>query len=393
MSWRRLRAPWRTLVTAMAEMRATLQRDLLAAIWSWPATPWPAGQFEALAARLYAFQVAHIPAYGHWAARRVGHSRPSSWQQLPLAPVAAFKVAPLATAEALAHPAAQFETSGTTDGRPGQVVLRDTALYDASLHRAFAHWMVPESAARNGLQFRCIALTPSASSRPRSSLGFMVRRLAQRWDDGGATEHLGAAGNEEALDVQGFIRACERASRDGVPAMVFATSVALHLLLEQLPRNWRVQLPAGSRLMDTGGPKGRHVLVARAEQHGHLERVLGLRPALIVGELGMTELCGQRYEATARELTLGQPATPRAYHGPPWLAARLLRVEDGAPCRVGEVGLVGHVDLSNLDTCAFLQTADLGTLDEYGGLRLLGRLPGSEWRGCGLDADDIVGAH
>lgn len=375
----------------MAEARSSLQRDLLAAIWSWPAEPWPQARFDKLVARLYAFQVAQIPAYGQWAERRVGSAPLSSWQQIPLVPVAAFKVAPLATAPALADPAARFETSGTSDGRPGQVVLRDTALYDASLHRAFAHWMVPEASLDSRLQFRCISLIPSVTARPRSSLGFMVRRLAQRWDDGGATEHLGTAASDEAIDVQGFISACERAIRDQVPVLLFATSVALHLLLDQLPEQWRVQLPAGSRLMDTGGPKGRHTRVSRSDQHMQLQRALGLRSEFMVGELGMTELCGQRYEASAREFALGRHSGALGYYAPPWLAARVTRVEDGAPCRPGEVGLVGHLDLSNLDTCAFVQTADLGALDESGGLTLHGRLPGSEWRGCGLDAEDLTG--
>ncbi len=375
----------------MAESRSALQRDLLAAIWSWPATPWPPGRFEELAARLYAFQLAHIPAYGQWAARRLGGAPPANWWQIPLVPVSAFKVAPLATAAAQAHPAVRFETSGTTDGQPGQVVLRDTALYDASLQRAFAHWMVPEATAAEHRPFRCISLIPSASVRPRSSLGFMVRRLAQRWDDGGGTQHLGLAGQEEALDTQGFIEACQRAVSDQVPALLFATSVALQLLLDQLPVDWQVQLPAGSRLMDTGGPKGRRTLVSRDDQHRQLQRHLGLAPELIVGELGMTELCGQRYEPCARQFLLGLDPGPRAYQAPPWLAARITRVQDGGPCLAGEVGLVGHVDLSNLDTCAFLQTADLGALDEQGALTLHGRLPGSAWRGCGLDAEELIG--
>lgn len=375
----------------MADPRPALQRELLAAIWSWPASPWPAERFEELALRLFAFQVANIPAYGAWASRQLHGSQPRSWREIPLVPVAAFKVAPLATAAALAYPAARFETSGTSDGQPGQVVLRDTALYDASLHRAFAYWMVPDAPAEKRMLFRCISLIPRSSARPRSSLGFMVRRLAQRWDDGGGTEHLGQAGQDEALDVQGFIESCERACSDQVPALLFATSVALHLLLEQLPKDWAVQLPKGSRLMDTGGPKGRHTLVSRDEQHRQLQQRLGLHAAMIVGELGMTELCGQRYEPSARQFLLGLAPLPRVYQAPPWLASRVTRVEDGALSQPGEVGLVGHIDLSNLDTCAFVQTADLGTLDETAGLLLHGRLPGSAWRGCGLDAEDLAG--
>lgn len=375
----------------MADTRAALQRDLLRAILQWPATPWAPGQFQALALRLFDWQVREIPAYGAWARRRLADRAPQDWQALPLAPVAAFKVAPLATAAAIAHPAVRFETSGTSDGQPGQVLLRDTALYDAGLQRAFGHWLVPDRPDPAGAPLRCLSLVPTRQARPHSSLGFMVRRLAQRWDDGGGSEHLGAGGDAEALDARGFIAACERACADGVAVVIFATSVALQLLLDRLPHNWSIQLPDGSRLMDTGGPKGRHTVVARPEQHRLLAARLGLDPALIVGELGMTELCGQRYEGSARQRLLGESQTPRRYCAPPWLAARITRVEDGRLCAPGEVGLVGHVDLSNLDTCAFVQTADLGELAEDGSLVLHGRLPGSAWRGCGLDAEDLTG--
>jgi hypothetical protein len=375
----------------MPESRRALQGDLLHAILQWPEKPWSPGQFQDLALRLFAWQMREIPAYGLWASRRLNGQMPSDSRSFPLAPVAAFKAAPLATPAALEHPVARFETSGTSDGQPGQVVLRDTALYDAGLQQAFGYWLAPDRLGQNGRQFRCLSLVPTRHARPHSSLGFMVRRLAQRWDDGGGSEHLGLPGDADALDIQGFIAACDRARADNIAVLIFATTVALHLLLENLPANWSCQLPYGSRLMDTGGPKGRHTVVARPEQHRILAERLGLDPLLIAGELGMTELCGQRYEATARQRLLGLPVTPRRYHAPPWLAARITRVEDGALCQPGEVGLVGHLDLSNLDTCAFIQTADLGEIAEDGSLVLHGRLPGSAWRGCGLDAEELTG--
>jgi len=149
--------------------------------------------------------------------------------------------------------------------------------------------------------------------------------------------------------------------------------------------------------MDTGGPKGRTVTLSRPEQHHRLCAVLGLAPSDVVGELGMTELCSQRYEPTVRARIRGDVEGLRAYVGPPWLRTRVLRPADRADLPMGEIGMVGHVDLANLDTCAFVLTADLGRLVEVAGhspaLELAGRIPGSEWRGCGLDAEELIGGR
>jgi hypothetical protein len=259
---------------------------------------------------------------------------------------------------------------------------------------------------RHPQSLRCISLVPTEQARPHSSLGYMVRQVMARWDDGGGSWHVGLQGDADGLDVQGFVEACERATRQGAAVLLLATTVALALLLQRLPADWQVQLPPGSRLMDTGGPKGRTLETSRAHQHRLLVDKLGLHPAWMVGELGMTELGSQRYETSLRDAWLQGGAAPVAnaprsawdeqarerYVAPPWLRSRLLAVPgQSAPGNQAQ-GLVGHVDLANLDALAFIQTADLGHLDRDGGLHLVGRLPRAEWRGCGLDAEEIAAA-
>jgi len=63
----------------------------------------------------------------------------------------------------------------------------------------------------------------------------------------------------------------------------------------------------------------------------------------------------------------------------------------------GASGLIGHIDLANRDTCAFLLTADVGHLSAAAAaigrdaLVLQGRAPGQPWRGCGLDVEALFG--
>ncbi len=379
--------------------REVLQTSLLVWMASWGRGD-PAAQdrdglrFGQLALTLFAYQFMHIaPFQAFCRARGKTPETVRDWTEVPLVPASAWKTARL-WADLKDQPAALFETSGTTDGQPGRVALHDTACYDASLHTTFAHFVVPD--ALPGQRYRCVSLVPGKAARRHSSLGYMVDRLAARWDDGGGTQHLGTPGHLQ-LDVAGSLTALDRACADDVPVLLFTTSIALELWLAALPLGWRVQLPVGSRLMDTGGPKGREIALSREEQHERLCALLGLDPSDIVGELGMTELCSQRYEPMLRAKKRLDIADVRAYVGPPWLRTRVLRPADRAELPLGETGMIAHVDLADLDTCAFVLTADLGRLVEVEGhpaaLEIAGRIPGSEWRGCGLDAEELIGGR
>lgn len=383
----------------LQQERQGLQQELLDWMTHWRGPqPQDDERFEAIVMRLFAWQVQTIPAYQAFVrSQQVDPAGVLHWHDIPLVPVSAFKFAQLATHRAMEQPAALFETSGTTDGQPGRVYVADTTLYQASLQATFRHFVLPEidTGAVATPRFRCVSLVPREQDKPHSSLGFMVRCLTAQWDDGGGSEHLLPARTDDGLPglaVTGLVSALQQALQDRVPALIFATSLALEVVLRQWPQGLVLQLPAGSRLMDTGGPKGRVLTADRAAQHAFLQQQWGLPPDHVVGELGMTELCSQRYETSLQDLARGQrPAPNPGLASPPWLRSIIREPGTQRLCQPGEVGMVGHLDLANVDTCAFVLTADLGQLDGAGQLRLHGRVPGSEWRGCGLDAEALLG--
>jgi len=47
-------------------------------------------------------------------------------------------------------------------------------------------------------------------------------------------------------------------------------------------------------------------------------------------------------------------------------------------------GGINVIDLANFHSCAFVETQDLGKLDQYGFLEVLGRFDHAELRGCNL---------
>jgi hypothetical protein len=365
--------------------RLRLQAELLdwAEAWQRGETPHP-GQFDQRALALFRFQFQHIPAFRSWCeAMGCTPQTVTHWRQVPPVPVNAWKMATLWVDHGQ-PPAVVFETSGTSDGQPGRVALHDTACYDAALQATFAHFVLPD--AQRGQRYRCISLVPGPEHRPRSSLRYMVERLAARWDDGHGSSHLG-----DGLDVAGLQQALQRASVDGVPVLLFATSIALDLwLADPQARGWRTRLPVGSRVMDTGGPKGRVIALDRAELLVHLADRLGLSQTDVVGELGMTELSTPRYETSVRARMSGDPADTRRYDGPPWLRSMAKSLTDRSVLTAGVQGVLAHVDLANVDSCAFVLTADLGEVDGDGRVSLAGRVPHADWRGCGLDAELLV---
>jgi len=310
----------------------------------------------------------------------------TDWRDVPLVPVTAFKDASLHTAAAATSPAATFETSGTTDGRPGVVRLADTSVYDAAALATFSRWVLPAGARR----LRCIELVPPAAVRGNSSLGHMVRLLSGTFGDGGGCNAVIAGDDHHGrVAIDRLIEALRQAADDGVPVLLMTTTVALGMAMMAWPDGLRIALPAGSRLVDTGGPKGRVQVPARADQHRFVASTWAVDGAHIVGELGMTELGSQRYETTLRARYDAAIEAARVYVGPPWLRSVVLDPATLTPVVDGAIGMVGHVDLANIDTCAFVLTGDLGRLVPVGGagmgLELVGRAPGAELRGCGLD--------
>lgn len=357
----------------------TLRVDIARVIDNWQfGVPLDYTALDALFVRLFQFQVGGIAPYAAFCrSRNVEPAAVTRWDQIPCAPADLWKLLPMATPSAVADPVALFETSGTTTGAPGRSYLADTDLYHQAARATFGQY-VADPAACVGLTWLNLVVNPA--QRPHSSLGHMVGDLCR---NARAVHWL--LDDDLRPDAMRFAHLCTEAATEAQPVLVTATSVALHAVLRALPAGWSVQLPPGSRLMDTGGPKGRDLELDRAAQHAELRARLGLPAHAIVGEFGMTELASQRYEPVWRN----QDSTQRAFAGPPWLRTRIFRVAVGAApvvaCGPGEVGLVAHLDLANVDTCAFIQTGDLGSLDAEGNLTLNGRLAGAQLRGCGLD--------
>jgi hypothetical protein len=334
--------------------------------------------FLSLARDLVAYQLARNAPYAAFAATRgIDPARlPARLADIPAVPAAAFKEARLAAFPA-AETAVWFETSGTTaGGRSGRHELPTTRLYEAALLASFDRMLLAD-----GARLRYLNLVPNPAERPHSSLGFMMATVARERGDGLTGWYLG----DDALDADRFRHDVARARADGVAVCVATTAFALVALLDALAeRGETLALPPGSRIMETGGFKGRSRVVARAELYGEAAARLGIPTAAIVAEYGMTELSSQYYDAPASRDRI----EPRVKVPPPWLRPLVVDGE-GRPLPGGVVGAVRHIDLANRGSVIAIETDDLGALVD-GGLVLLGREQGAELRGCSLDAESLL---
>lgn len=324
--------------------------------------------FNDLALRIFAYQLRYNERYARYCAA-LGVTEPESWERIPGVPAAAFKEATLTTFDPNGA-ALTFETSGTTRGVGGLHYMESSELYDAALLAGFDRFVL-----RDGSQLRYLNLVPDPAERPRSSLGYMIARVSELRGDGRSGWYL--RGDELLVDA--FVRDVRAAIAESKPVCIAATAFALVKLLDALTeRGASFGLPRGSRVMETGGFKGRTREVDREELYAAICERFELPPEAIVAEYGMTELTSQYYDAA-----------PPARHksSPPWLRARVVG-PDRATLPYGEVGALLHVDLANRSSCVAVQTDDLGvrTAD---GVTLIGRGSEAPERGCSLDAEEL----
>jgi hypothetical protein len=304
---------------------------------------------------------------------------------VPAVPTAGFKHVPLVAGNPV-DAEAVFRTSGTTMGgeRRGAHYILDLALYHGALLPTFAAYLLPD-----GVRPLMLSLMPPAAELPDSSLAHMIGVVLERLGAPGSRALASVAGG---LDTGALLRELRRAAESGQPVCLLGTSLAFVHWLDALEAaGLRLQLPGGSRLMDTGGYKGRDRSIPVPEMLARYGDLLGVDPEACVNEYGMTELCSQHYDAQLRDRVLRRAVTGPRKLAPPWLRTRVVDAETLEPVPPGIPGLLQHFDLANLGSVLAVQTEDLG-MAAHGGVQLLGRVLGAPPRGCSIAMDDLLAA-
>jgi hypothetical protein len=301
------------------------------------------------------------------------------WSEIPAVPTSAFKELEL-TCLPPEHRTHVFHSSGTTEQRPSRHFhfAGSLELYEASLW-AWLEWNLRFTIC----DLRLLSLTTPVSQAPHSSLVHMfeVIRTKLGADDGAFVGRVGADG-AWTLDLDAALAALT--AQDSRPLLVLGTAFSfVHLLDELVARKLRLQLPAGSRVLETGGYKGRSREMSKAELHALITERLGVPRSHIVCEYGMSELSSQAYDSEVPSSRFQVPGLARVFHFPPWARAQVVSPETGREVADGETGLLRVFDLANVYSVMAIQTEDLA-VRRGDGFELIGRAQRAEPRGCSL---------
>lgn len=266
-------------------------------------------------------------------------------KQIPFLPIELFKSHRVYCGS---NPPQQIFTSSSTTGQtPSRHYVADLRIYEEAFTRSFELFYGPAE------QTAIYALLPNYLEREGSSLIYMVEGLIRR---GGGGFYL--------YDHDALLRDME--AHQG-KKILLGVSYALWDLAEEQRGAMRDVI-----VMETGGMKGRREELPREEFHHLLCDAFGVQT--IHSEYGMAELMSQAYSDGNG-----------IFRTPPWMRICVRDLND--PFRLlpnGATGGVNLIDLANFYSCSFLQTQDLGKLYEDGSFRILGRISGSEIRGCNL---------
>jgi hypothetical protein len=183
-----------------------------------------------------------------------------------------------------------------------------------------------------------------------------------------------------AIDFERAVALLREASESKRPLVLLGTAFSfVHLLDHLAERQLRFELPAGSRVMETGGYKGRSRSLSKLELHSLITERLGIPSTHIVCEYGMSELSSQAYDRTLRT----PHSALRTFLFPPWVRVQIISPETGREVGEGETGLLRVFDLANVFSVMAIQTEDLA-IRRGGGFELIGRAVEAEPRGCSL---------
>jgi hypothetical protein len=314
--------------------------------------------FQEFALALFQYQSKYNLVYKRYIdALNVNVDAISDLCSIPFLPIEFFKQHKIITKpEGIESFDAIFESSGTGSGVTSRHFVPDLKHYLSHAQDIFERQY-------NGLKdFVILALLPSYLEREGSSLVAMIDdfiKITESSDSGFYLNDL----DELVQKVKEL-----KASNSRKKIIIWGVSFALLDLAE----NHKVDF-SNCIIMETGGMKGRRKEITREELH----RILcnGLNVNTIHSEYGMTELLSQCYSSGNGVF---QPSH----------SMKILVREVNDPFSIKfsskRSGGLNVIDLANIDSCAFIETQDVGFVNEDGSFKVQGRFDNSDIRGCNL---------
>ena len=308
-------------------------------------------QFDKIALKVFRFQYENNEVYREFCDfLKTDVQKVKSIEQIPFLPIQFFKShSVVSTTNPIQT---TFTSSGTTGMITSKHLVTDVSIYEESYRKGFSQFY------GNIEDYAILALLPSYLEREGSSLIHMVDDLIQ------LSNHP-----ESGFYLHNYDELIAKLLQlDQTEQNVILIGVTYALL--DLVEKHSFQLE-NTIIMETGGMKGKRKEMIREELHQQLCNGFGVNT--IHSEYGMTELLSQAYSIKEG-----------VFKCPPWMKVMVAEEED--PTAIKEIGrgVLHIIDLTNIYSCSFIATEDIGEVFEDGSFTVLGRLDASARRGCSL---------
>lgn len=310
--------------------------------------------FTVQALELFRYQAEHNPVYQLYLQQLgIEPQEVKALEQIPFLPIEFFKSHEVMTGRFA--PEATFYSSCTTQQSRSRHFVSHLSWYTTTTELIFEQAYGPLQ------EYVALALLPSYLEQGGSSLVAMVDYFVQQ--TGQQEEGFYLHAHDKLL------QSIKQARQRGKKVLLIGVSYALLDWADKLQGSEDF---SGVTIMETGGMKGRRREMIREELHQHLRQGFGVDA--IHSEYGMTELLSQGYSKGDGIFW-------------PGYTMRLLLRDLNDPFDIGghhRSGGINIIDLANVDSCAFIETKDIGRLHADGSFEVLGRFDNSDIRGCNL---------
>ncbi|MEL0454941.1 acyl transferase [Flavobacteriaceae bacterium SZ-1-7] len=309
-------------------------------------------EFEDLALQIFKFQFENNKVYRSFCDLLYKHpSDVKTIEDIPFLPIQFFKTK--AVLSALSPVKTIFTSSGTTGDTTSKHHVTDLGIYQRSFTKGFEHFYGTIE------EYVILGLLPSYLERNGSSLVYMVDAMIK------ASKHKESG--FYLTNITELQKQLKTLDAEGKRILLIGVSFALLDLVETYQFSLKNTI-----IMETGGMKGRRKELIREELHNRLKTRFGIET--IHSEYGMTELLSQAYSQG-----------DGVFNCPPWMKVLTRDTEDAltiqSPNRTGGINVI---DLANINSCSFIATQDLGTVNPNGSFEVIGRFDNSDIRGCNL---------
>ena len=306
--------------------------------------------FKKICFEIFKYQVDYNPIYSSYCEIILKGKNPNKITDIPFLPISFFKEEQIICQGQKIEEI--FLSSGTT-GNQSKHLVSDLSIYKTSFRKSF------ELFYGDITDYCILSLLPNYREREGSSLIYMVDDFIKNSRHPDSGFYLN--------DYKKLTQTLIELENKNQKTILFGVSYALLDLAEQFP-----QKLSNTIIIETGGTKGNRKEILKEELHESLKSCF--KTKTIHSEYGMTELLSQSYSKGNG-----------IFKSPPWKKVLIRDINDPLSFVDNNItGGINIIDLSNIYSCPFIATQDLGKKYNNDSFSIIGRYDNSDVRGCNL---------